>query len=58
MYIYIYNSRFSDHEQTQIATGKIDLRNHIAVVGCLPNIDIDIDEFCECIKISVATHER
>lgn len=44
-HVYIFYGRFSDHEQAQIATAKIDFQNKITVVGCLSNIDIDIDEF-------------
>lgn len=38
-HLYLYDSRLYDHEQAQIASAEIDLRNKIAAVGCIPNID-------------------
>ena len=54
-HLYLYDSRFYDHEQAQIASTELDLRNKVAVVGYIPNIDIDINEFCKHIKISIQT---
>lgn len=39
----------------QITAAKIDLKNKIAVVEYIPNIDIDIDEFFKYVKLSVQT---
>ena len=56
-HLYLYDERFNDHEQAQLATAEVDLRNKVAAVGCLPDIDIDIDikEFCSKIKLSIQT---
>ena len=35
-HLYLYDGRFSNHEQAQLATAEVDLRNKVAVVGCLP----------------------
>lgn len=55
VHVYIYDSRFNDHEQAQIATTKMDNRNRLVVIGCLLDIDIDINKFCKYIKISIQT---
>ena len=52
-HLYLYDSSFYDHEQSQIASAEVDLKNKVAVVGCIPNIDIDINEFGKHIKLSV-----
>ena len=54
-HLYLYDERFNDHEQAQLATAEVDLRNKVAVVGCLPDIDIDIKELCSKIKLSIQT---
>ncbi|KAK2663017.1 hypothetical protein Ddye_001591 [Dipteronia dyeriana] len=54
-HLYLYDGRFSNHTQAQLATAEVDLRNKVAVVGCLPDIDIDINEFCRKIKLSIQT---
>lgn len=50
-HLYLYESRFYDHEPVQIINADIDLKYKVAVVGCIPNIDMDINEFCKHIKI-------
>ena len=54
-HLYLYDSRFYDHEQAQIASAEVDLKNKVAVVRCIPNRDIDINEFCKHIKLTVQT---
>ena len=39
-HLHLYYSSFYDHEQAQITSGKVDLKNKVAVVGCMLNIDI------------------
>ena len=51
-HLYLYESRFYDHEQAQIASAEVDLKNKVVVVGCMP---IYIYEFCKHIKLSVQT---
>ena len=52
-HLYLYDSRFYDHEQAHIVSAELDLKNKIVVVWCIPNIDIDINEFCKHIKLSI-----
>ena len=33
-HLYLYDSRFYDHEQAQISSAEVDLTNKAAVVGC------------------------
>lgn len=54
-HLYLYDSKFYDHEQAQIVSAEVDLKNKIAVVSCMPNVDIDINEFCKHSKLSVHT---
>ena len=55
IHLYLYDSKFYEHEQAQTASAEVDLKNKEVVVGCIPNIDIDINEFCKHIKLSVLT---
>ena len=54
-HLYLYDNRFYDHKQTQIVNAEAYLKNKLTIVGYIPNIDIDINEFCEHIKLSVQT---
>ena len=40
---------------TMIVSVEIDLKNKVTVVGCIPNIDIDLNEFHKYIKLIVQT---
>lgn len=40
---------------TMIVNVEIDLKNKVTVVGCIPNIDIDLNEFRKYIKLIVQT---
>lgn len=54
-HLYLYDIKIYDHEQAQIISAEVDLKNKIAVVSCMPNVDIDINEFCKHSKLSVHT---
>ena len=54
-YLYLCDSKFYDHEQAQIVSAEVDLKNKIVVVSCIPNVDMDINEFCKDSKLNVHT---